>query len=98
MSHVGKSDGSKSALLKSLGGFATVAGAIAAMIGAPVLYEWTASAFLSIASQSYSPEVLEILDLAWLGLMYPGIFFATLMTVLGAGTVLLATIGHRWFG
>ena len=78
----------QSMMQQSVDAMANVFAAIAAMLLAPLLYDWTARYFLEIAGRSYDRDMLELLDVVWLVLMYPAVFFtarASIYVALTAG-------------
>jgi|GEM_PF-4657078 len=80
--------GNQSMMQKSTDAMANVFAAIAAMLLAPLLYDWTVRHFLEIAARSYDQDMLELLDIVWLVLMYPAVFFtarASIYVALTAG-------------
>lgn len=83
----------KTTMQSSVDAMANIFAAIAAMILAPLLYDWTRDLFLSAAARSYGRDMLEVLDIAWLVLMYPAVFFtarATIFVALTSGVTALA--------
>lgn len=86
----------KSTMQSSLDAMANIFAAIAAMILAPLLYDWTIAFFLNIAARSYSRDVLEFLDIVWLFLMYPAVFFTTRATVFVALTSGVSALAFRY--
>ena len=94
MKYPGTSQGpSKGMMQSSMDAMANVFAGIAAMLLAPLLYDWTIDYFLQIASRSYDRDMLELLDLAWLVLMYPAVFFtarASIFVALTSGVTALA--------
>lgn len=65
----------------SLQGFATVVAAMLAMLAAPPLHQWTAPYVLALARRSYSPDLVQLVELAWMIACYPFVFFAARASV-----------------
>ena len=53
----------------------SIAAGIAAVLGAPLIYEITAPYFLQLAARSYGRDILALLDVAWFVATYPATFF-----------------------
>lgn len=62
-------------LQQSLMGLTNVLAAIAAMIGAPLIYEFTIPFFLELAARTYGRDMLALMDVVWFALMFPATFF-----------------------
>lgn len=86
----------KSTMQSSLDAMANIFALIAAMILAPLLYDWTRELFLSAASRSYGRDMLELLDIAWLILMYPAVFFTARVTIFVALTSGVTALALRY--
>jgi len=76
----------KTMMQSSTDAMANIFALIAAMILAPLIYDWTQGWFLSAASRSYGRDMLELLDTVWLILMYPAVFFSARITIFVALT------------
>lgn len=67
--------------MDSLQGFATVLAAMLAMLAAPVLNQWTAPTVLALARQNYSPDLVQLVEVAWMLACFPFVFFAARASV-----------------
>lgn len=86
----------KSMMQSSTDAMANIFALIAAMILSPLLYDWTRDLFLSAASRSYGRDMLELLDIAWLILMYPAVFFTARITIFVALTSGVTALALRY--
>ncbi len=62
--------------VSSIGGFASVTAAMLAMLGAPYLNELTAEYVVALARRTYPPEIVQLVEFAWLVACFPFVFFA----------------------
>lgn len=74
-------DRTQGVFLDSLQGFATVVAVMLAMLAAPPLHQWTAPYVLALARRSYSPDLVQLFELAWMIACYPFVFFAARASV-----------------
>ena len=86
----------QSMMQQSVDAMANVFAAIAAMLLAPLLYDWTVRYFLEIAARSYDQDMLEFLDVAWLVLMYPAVFFTARASIYVALTAGISAAAMRF--
>ena len=77
------------------GGFASVAAAmVAILLGAP-LNDWTAPYVIALAQETYSPEVVDLIGVAWMILTYPLVFFAARASIVAALTTAGMYLAYR---
>lgn len=78
------------------GGFATTAAAMIAMIAAPALNEMTATHVIWIAQKNYPPNIVYIIELAWMIACFPFVFFAARAGIAAALTVAGVYLAYRF--
>lgn len=79
----------------SLNGFATTLAAMLALLGAPYLNTLTAPYVLALARQSYGPDLVQAVALAWMLACYPFVFFAARASVGVALMVAGSAVAYR---
>ena len=80
--------------MSSVVGLANVLALVAAFLGGPTLFQYTAPTILDLTYQTYGGEIIGLAKLAWYGLCYLLIFFvarATIGTALIFGGLALVT-------
>lgn len=65
----------------SLNGFSTTLAAMLALLGAPYLNELTAPYVVALARRSYGPELVDLVEIAWMIACFPFVFFAARASV-----------------
>ncbi|TYB83479.1 hypothetical protein [Maritimibacter fusiformis] len=78
------------------GGFATTAAAMVAILLGSPFNAVTAPYVIAMAERSYSPEVVDLIGIAWMILAYPFVFFAARASILAALTAAGVYIAYRF--
>lgn len=60
----------------SLDGFATTLAVMLAILGGPYLNAMTAPYVIDLARRSYGPDIVHLVELAWMVACFPFVFFA----------------------
>lgn len=69
-------DANRAVLTSSLNGFATTVAVMAAVIGAPFMYQVTGPYVIALAQRSYPQEFVDMTAIAFQLACYPFVFFA----------------------
>jgi hypothetical protein len=69
-------DQNRTVFTSALNGFATTVAAMAAVIGGPLLYQYTGPYVIALAQRSYPPEFVNLTAVAFQLACYPFVFFA----------------------
>ena len=78
------------------GGFATTAAAmVALLLGAP-FNAMSAPYVIALAQQSYSPEIVDVIGVAWMILTYPFVFFAARASIIAGLTTAGVYLAYRF--
>ncbi|MBO4168851.1 hypothetical protein [Cereibacter azotoformans] len=78
------------------GGFATTSAAMIAMIAAPALDEATAEYVILLAQRSYAPDIVQLIEVAWMIACFPFVFFAARAGINAALTVAGIYLAYRF--
>ena len=79
------------------GGFATtVAAMVAILLGSP-FNALTAPYVIAMAERSYSPEIVDLIGIAWMILSWPMIFFMARASIIAALTAAGVYLAMRFF-
>lgn len=82
-------DRTQGVFLDSLQGFATVVAVMLAMLAAPYLHAVSIPYVTALARRSYSPDLVQLVEVGWMIACYPFVFFASRASV----SVALMTAG-----
>ncbi len=80
----------------SLQGFATVVAVMLALLAAPVLNQFSAPYVLALARRSYGPDMIALVEMAWLVACYPFCFYAARASVSVALMVAGSAVAYRF--
>lgn len=78
------------------GGFATTAAAMIAMIASPALDEATSQYVILLAQKSYAPDIVQLIEVAWMIACFPFVFFAARAGITAALTVAGVYLAYRF--